>query len=276
MARRVAAGGAGRGLTKQFPMSRSRAAKPASKRRATWRYRIALAGVLLAVLGAGYVFWLRDSSLVAVTDVEVVGVTSGDTETIIGEITRASKSMTTLNVQTQEIERTASQFPTIASVSVDANFPHGLRIEVDERPPALLVSAGEREVPVAGDGTLLTGVAVDQEELPVLAVEEIPSGGLLDGEPLQQALVIGATPAELHPLIEEIEMSKDFGIEIVLRGGVPVRFGTATRAAEKWDAAAAVLADPSLDALTYLDVRVPERPAAGGAAQAVEYVEPPL
>ena len=51
------------------------------------------------------------------------------------------------------------EFPTIASVSVDANFPHGLRIEVDERPPALVVSAGEREVPVAGDGTLLTGVS---------------------------------------------------------------------------------------------------------------------
>ncbi len=276
MARRVAAGGADRGLTKQFPMSRSRVATPAAKRRGTWRYRVALAGLLLAVLGAGYVFWLRDSSLVAVTDVEVVGVTSGDTEAIIGEITRASKSMTTLNVQAQEIERTASRFPTIASVSVDANFPHGLRIEVDERPPALVVSAGEREVPVAGDGTLLTGVAVDEDELPVLAVEEIPSGGLLGGEPLQQALVVGATPPQLLPLIEKIEMSKDFGIEIVLRGGIPVRFGTATRAAEKWAAAAAVLADPSLEALTYLDVRVPERAAAGGAAQPVEYAEPPL
>ena len=151
-----------------------------------------------------------------------------------------------------------------------------MRIEVDERPPALVVSAGEREVPVAGDGTLLTGVAVDEEQLPVLAVEEIPSGGLLGGEPLQQALVVGATPPQLLPLIEKIEMTKDFGIEIVMRGGIPVRFGTATRAAEKWAAAAAVLADPSLEALTYLDVRVPERAAAGGAAQAVEYAEPPV
>ena len=37
---------------------------------------------------------------------------------------------------------------------------------------------------------------------------------------------------------------------------------------EKWAAAAAVLADPKLDSLTSLDVRVPERPAAGGAAGA--------
>jgi hypothetical protein len=35
-----------------------------------------------------------------------------------------------------------------------------------------------------------------------------------------------------------------------------------------------VLADPKLDALTYVDVRVPVRPAAGGAAIA-ESAEPP-
>lgn len=231
---------------------------------------------MLAVLGCGYVFWLRDSSFVAVTDVEVVGVASGDTETIVGELTRTAKAMTTLHLQPQEIERVASRFPTIASVSVDPNIPHGLRIEVDERPPALVVSAGGREVPVAGDGTLLAGVSINEDELPVLAVDEIPSGELLGGEPLEQALVVGAAPKELHPLIEKIQMSKDFGVEITLRGGIPVRFGSGTRAPEKWAAAAAVLADPSLDALTYLDVRVPERPAAGGAAQPVEYVEPPL
>ena len=231
---------------------------------------------MLAVLGGGYVFWLRDSSLVAVTDVEVAGVTAGDTEAIVGELTRTAKTMTTLHAQPQEIERVASEFPTVASVSVDANFPHGMRIEVDERPPALVVSAEGREVPVAGDGTLLAGVSIDEEPLPVLAVDEIPSGGLLGGDPLQQALVVGAAPKELHPLIEQIEMSKDFGVEIVLRGGIPVRFGTGTRAPEKWAAAAAVLADPALEALTYLDVRAPERPAAGGAAQPLETIEPQL
>jgi hypothetical protein len=54
---------------------------------------------------------------------------------------------------------------------------------------------------------------------------------------------------------------------VTLRGGIPVYFGTSAEASEKWAAAAAVLADPKLDSLTYLDVRVPRRPAAGGAAQ---------
>jgi hypothetical protein len=36
-----------------------------------------------------------------------------------------------------------------------------------------------------------------------------------------------------------------------------------------------VLADPKLDAVTYVDVRVPERPAAGGAAKPLQSADPP-
>ena len=53
---------------------------------------------------------------------------------------------------------------------------------------------------------------------------------------------------------------------MTLRGGIPVRFGNGREATQKWAAAAAVLADPKLDGLTYVDVRVPERAAAGGAS----------
>ena len=61
-----------------------------------------------------------------------------------------------------------------------------------------------------------------------------------------------------------------------MRGGIPIRFGTSELAARKWAAAAAVLADPKTETLTYVDVRVPERPALGGAATppAPEPVDP--
>jgi cell division protein FtsQ len=92
---------------------------------------------------------------------------------------------------------------------------------------------------------------------------------------LEQALIAGAAPEALRGLIETIDHSDDTGVSVELRGGIPVRFGSGERAAEKWAAAAAVLADPKLDALTYLDVRVPERPAAGGAATAEVSIDPP-
>jgi cell division protein FtsQ len=224
--------------------------------------------VLVAALGAGYLFWLRDSSLVAVDDVEVVGVSSGDRQAIAAELTRVAEGMTTLHVDREAIEKAAAAFPVVESVSVDANFPHGMRIQVTERPPKLLVRAGGREVPVAADGTLLTGVEVP-DGLPALEIDKLPPGDALGGAPLEQALIVGAAPAPLLPLIERIDHSDEFGVELTLRGDLPARFGTGARAAAKWAALAAVLADPDLDVATYVDVRVPERPAVGGAAEAL-------
>lgn len=221
-------------------------------------------GVLLICGATGYMFWLRDSSLVAVTDVEVVGVSSGDRERIVEELTRAAEGMTTLHVDAEQLDRVGARFPTVASLSTDPNFPHGLRIEVAERPPALLAKNGDEQAAIAADGSVLSGVEAP-EGLPSVEVEELPAAGRLEGADLEQALITGAAPAPLAPLIEGVGETKDYGVEIELRGGIPVRFGDASRVEEKWAAAAAVLADPKLTTLTYLDVRVPQRPTRGGA-----------
>ena len=233
-----------------------------------------MVAIVALTLGAGYMFWLRDSSLVAVDNVDVVGVTSGDRDRIVTALTHAAEQQTTLHADAGAIEAAARPFPTVAAVSVDANFPHGMRIDVTERPPALLVSAGGQQVPAAADGTLLQGVEVAEDEhLPVLEVSKVPAGGRLDGDPLDQALVLGAAPGPLRPLIEKVDSNDDYGIVVTLRGGIPVRFGNEAEATEKWAAAAAVLADPKLDGLTYVDVRVPERAAAGGASPSPDAID---
>ncbi len=222
-----------------------------------------LALVFAVALTAGYWFWLRDSSLVAIDDVEVVGVNAGERGAIIDELTRVGEQMTTLHVDREALEEAARAYPTIASIAIDPNFPHGLRLEVAERPPRMLVRAGDREVPVAADGTLLEGVSVSDGELPVLALDKLPEQGPLVGAPLEQALIVGAAPEPLRPLIEKIGHSDDYGVELTLRGGISVRFGSGARAADKWASTAALLADPKLVSLAYVDVRVPERPAVG-------------
>ncbi len=98
--------------------------------------------ILAATAAAGYFLWLRDSSLVAVTNVDVVGVTSGDRAAIVDRLTEVAEEQTTLHADPAKLERAAAAFPTVAAVSVDPNFPHGMRIEVRERPPALLAEAG--------------------------------------------------------------------------------------------------------------------------------------
>jgi hypothetical protein len=53
---------------------------------------------------------------------------------------------------------------------------------------------------------------------------------------------------------------------------VDLLFATSTRAAQKWRAAVAVLTDPELGSLDYVDLTVPRRPAVGG----VSYSPPDL
>ena len=81
------------------------------------------------------------------------------------------------------------------------------------------------------------------------------------------ATVAGAAPDPMRPLIEGLSFSED-GIEVVLEGEIPVKFGDPGNEEAKWASVAAVLANPKVKTLTHLDVRVPERPSIGGAAPA--------
>jgi cell division protein FtsQ len=54
------------------------------------------------------------------------------------------------------------------------------------------------------------------------------------------------------------------GLTLDLRNGPDLIFGSGADAPRKWTAAVRVLADPSSEGATYLDLRVPERVAAGG------------
>ena len=62
------------------------------------------------------------------------------------------------------------------------------------------------------------------------------------------------------------------GIVIELEDGPEIIFGDADCADEKWTAAVRVLADVDAAGATYIDVRLPERPVAGGLP--VETIEP--
>ena len=196
------------------------------------------------------------------------GVSSTDRERIEEDLTRAASKMTTLHVQSDRLLDAVREFPSVASVSTDASFPHGLTIQVIEHPPTAIARDGDRQVPIAADGSLLPGARVGDERLAELRVDELPTSGRLSGDPLSEALAIGAAPAPLRPLIAGASVSDDYGIVVSMRGGIELRFGTPHRAHQKWAAIAAILADEQLTSLTYVDVRVPDRPAVGGASTA--------
>jgi len=220
--------------------------------------------IVAGALAIAYFAWFRHSSFVAVQSVRVEGVSTADREQVTAALTDAAKGMSTLDVDAAKLAGAVAGFPTVASVTADTSFPHGLTVHVTERHPVLVATDGEHDTAVAADGSVLPGVEVDGSDLPTLQVDELPQTGRLGGEALEESRAIAAAPAPMRPLIDGAATSDDYGVVIALNGGIDLRFGSASKARAKWAATTAVLADPDVTALEYLDVRVPSRPAIGG------------
>lgn len=228
------------------------------------RRRLALLAAAAALLGAFYMLWLRDCPLVKVDQVEVSGASGQDAGQIRRALQAAAGDMTTLHVRHDELMRSVRHFPVVADVRTDSGFPHKLSITVVERRPAGVVVAPGRRVAVAGDGTLLTGIDA-HGDLPVIrSNREISGRRLAEGGALAAARVLGGAPAYLSPRLTAIRHGGGRGWVVKMRGGPDLFFGPATRLHAKWIAATRVLADKAAAGASYIDVRLPERPAAGG------------
>lgn len=211
--------------------------------------------------------WFRDSSFVAVEKVKVEGAVGPQAGDAVRSLTASAKKMSTLHVDRELLHRSVADLSTVSSLSVSTDFPHAMTITINPKPPAAIATSGGHGVVVARDGRVLAGLDAKRLDLPLIRLSDPLSGDRLDGKEGTLALVAGSAPEAMRPVIESVAFKGEHGIEAELRGGIPVIFGTADRAARKWSAVAATLADPDLTALTYLDVRVPSRPAVGGAGE---------
>ena len=75
--------------------------------------------------------------------------------------------------------------------------------------------------------------------------------------------LLAAAPPELRAKVSRVYAGPR-GLTAPLAAGPVLYFGGADRLRAKWAAAARVLADRSSAGATYIDLRLPERPAAGG------------
>lgn len=222
-----------------------------------------LAGVLAAACAlTGGWFWLRDSELVRVQDVFVTGLTSQEEPEIRQALKNAALDMTTLHVRGDQLRAAVAQYPSIARIDTDASFPHKLSIVVRERAAVAAIESGGGRVAASGDGRVLRGMT--SSGLPTLHVKRAPAGErVTDRQTLGALGVAGGAPPQLRRRIARL-WSGERGLTLDLRGGPDLVFGSGSDAHRKWLAAVRVLADPSSAGATYLDLRVPERVAAGG------------
>ena len=228
------------------------------------RRNLLLIAAGLMLLAAGYQFWLRDSSFVAVEKVTITGLAAADSERVRLALSTAARSMTTLHVDHDALDRAVAGYPVVRDLEVTTDFPHGLQIHVIEHVPAAVAVGEGGRVAVAGDGTILQGVTADKR-LPTVEVEgAVGVERLRDATALASAAIAGAAPDALRSRIAEVGEDGQLGQVAQLRDGPEVIFGDATRLEAKWAAASRVLADLEASGTSYVDVRIPGRPAAGG------------
>jgi cell division protein FtsQ len=270
-ARGARGAGIGRARTAINALLRAPGARPALEtvRRALaflarhGRVRIALLAVLIALplLGGGWL-WLRNSSLVAVQHVRISGVHGPEARSIESALRQAAGHMTTLNLHPSALRAAVAPFRVVREVHAVPSFPHGLEIRVVERLPVAALTAGGVRMAVAADGVVL-GSALLSPSLPTLEASSVAvAARVSDPHLLAPLAVLGAAPGGLRRYVARA-FTGPKGLTLVMRNGLLAYFGDASLPHAKWLSLARVLSDQSSAGASYVDVRVPERPAAG-------------
>jgi hypothetical protein len=125
---------------------------------------------------------------------------------------------------------------------------------------AATIGEGEDAIGVSGNGAMVRWLPLPEDPpLPRLPLDEPPQGGRVRGPALEQVRVLAAVPDALRPYVARSFVAES-GVGVELTTGIELLFGDANQAARKWRAVAAVLANPEVTALDYVNVIAPNRP----------------
>jgi cell division protein FtsQ len=216
------------------------------------------------VTSALYLAVIRDLASFSVDSVRLSGASSGYGPRLRTELEAAARGMTTLHVDEDRLEEIAGRYPAVVSLAVDAGLPHRLSIRVSERPPVGTVEGPRGRVPVAADGSLLEGQPVDRP-LPTLPGRASSGRRAKRAATAAAARLVATAPKPLAAWLRQVRRGSE-GWTVGLRDGPELRFGSLADVSAKWEAAAAVLRSRAARGARYLDLRLPDRPAAGGFA----------
>jgi hypothetical protein len=138
---------------------------------------------------------------------------------------------------------------------------------------AAMIGEGDEAAGVAGDGAVVRWLPLPEDpQLPQLPLEEAPKGGRVKGTALEQVQVLAAVPDALRPYLARSYFGEN-GVAVELTTGIEIYFGDAGQVRQKWRAAAAILADPEVTALDYVNVISPKRATYEGSGH--ELPSPP-
>ena len=156
---------------------------------------------LAIALGATWFFWFKDSSLVAIEQIRINGLTELQDESEAAEIERATIStvgqMTTLNASEADLEEALTGFPRVADTDLRTDFPDSATVVISVREDGSVLGEGSQALLIADDGTILGSAEGLEEELPALGGERPEAGATrLEGRQLGEAILASADEPE--------------------------------------------------------------------------------
>jgi Cell division protein FtsQ/DivIB, C-terminal len=130
--------------------------------------------------------------------------------------------------------------------------------------PVAQIGEGKSAIVVGDDGKLLGAASgKSKHHLVVLSLTRAPKGNRVRGHMLEAVHIVAAAPKPLRRYLARAGYGET-GVDVETTSGIDIRFGDEREASRKWKAAAAVLADPSVTLLSYVDVSAPTRPVTHG------------
>lgn len=218
-----------------------------ARRWLTWRYVLGALGVL-TVLGLGiyavyFSSWLRAEGV----EVEGTSLLTAD-EVLAAAAVETGGPLATVDLGA--IESRVANVDAVASVDVSRQWPHDIVIEVVERTPVAVVDVGPGLRYVDATGAFF-GEA-PSGELPLI----VRGGGADDDALAEAAAVVEALDETVAEMVAQIDVASVDRIELRLRDGRLVRWGSAEQSEQKAQVLLALLRE---EAEVY-DVSVPGRP----------------
>jgi cell division protein FtsQ len=220
-----------------------------ARRWLTWKYVVGLAVVLALVTGTVWGVWF--SSLLAVQGVQVSGASSlGAAEVRRAAAVPQGEPLARLDLR--QIQARVEALAAVRSADVTREWPHDVRITVEERVAVAVVEIGGRLRGMDSGGVVFRDYRQAPPELPrVQTTTETRSDAL--GE---AARVVAALPEDLAARVDHVEVETVDQISLVLGDGRTVAWGSADRSEEKAEVLAALLPHRHRE----YDVSVPGQP----------------
>ena len=262
--------------------------QPASGREARERHQRAasvklVGGIVAAVVALGLIaivvfFVLRDSSVFSVDEV-VVEATEHVTQSDVANLLHIEDGTTLLNFDRAEIAAQLKRDPWVGSVTVERQFPHTLKITVEEQALDALVvmNSGSMGWYLGSSGVWIEPVKItvaDGQSVNDAALALARSKGvlLITGVPATVEPQAGCEAtddvltavssfrssfsADFSSKIVSYDASSADAVSCVMESGVQVSLGSATNISYKEQVAAALL-EKYAGQITYINVRTP-------------------